>query len=93
MQAAVFATNSGVSKLQAGDVDGAIESLQSAISADPSNAQAHYQLARALLAKGQSGAARAEYEKAKALDPRVKPLEFPAEKEKTQPRRRQGGSL
>jgi Flp pilus assembly protein TadD len=81
MQAAVFAVNTGVARLQAGDVDGAIESFESAVTLDAGNAQAHYQLAKALLAKGRPDAAKAEYDTARQLDPRVKPLLFPGEKQ------------
>jgi Flp pilus assembly protein TadD len=75
MQAAMFATNTGIAMLKQSNVDGAIERLQAAVKLDPGSAQAHYHLARALQRKGQREAARAEYEKAKQLDPRLKPLQ------------------
>jgi len=74
MQAAVFANNTGLAKLNEGDTNAAIERFQAAVQLDPSNAQAYYNLARALKQKGQTEAARAAYQKAKDLDPRVKPL-------------------
>jgi Flp pilus assembly protein TadD len=74
MQAAIFATNTGIALLKEGKVDAAIEKLEAAIKLDPTNAQAYYNLASALGIKGERAAAQAAYQKAKELDPRVKPL-------------------
>ena len=53
---------------QAGDPNGARELLESAIAADPNNAEAHYQLA-GLLMSTEPDRARAEYELSRKLDP------------------------
>ncbi|HEX8184629.1 MAG TPA: tetratricopeptide repeat protein, partial [Blastocatellia bacterium] len=74
MQAAMFALNSGIARLAEGDVDAAIERFEAAIKLSPDDAKAHYNLARALLRKGRKEAAQTEYQKARQLDPRVKPL-------------------
>jgi Tfp pilus assembly protein PilF len=74
-QAANFATNTGLAQLKEGNLDAAVERFQAAIQLDPDNAQAHYQLAKALQQKGQREAAEAEYQKAKKINPRVKPLQ------------------
>ena len=74
MQAAVFSTNTGIALLKEGKLAEAIERLESAISSDPTNAQAHYHLALALIQKGDRTRAAAAYERAKQLDPRLKPL-------------------
>nr|MBA3514588.1 tetratricopeptide repeat protein [Pyrinomonadaceae bacterium] len=73
-QAAVFAANTGLARLKEGNFDEAIERFQAAVELDPTNAHAYYNLANALQKKGQQEAARAAYQKAKELDPRVKPL-------------------
>src|SRR6185503_20199195 len=75
MQAAMFAINTGIARLKEGNIDAAIERLEAAIKLDPTNAQAHYNLAKALQQKGQREAARAAYQRARQLDPRLKPLE------------------
>src|SRR5262249_19170530 len=75
MQAAMFAANSGRARLKEGNIDAAIERLQAAIKLFSDDARTHYDLARALWRKGQKEAAQAEYEKAKQLDPRLKPLQ------------------
>jgi Flp pilus assembly protein TadD len=75
MQAAMFALNTGRARLKEGNVDAAIERLEAAITLNPEDARAHYELAKALLQKGQKEAAQAEYQKAKQLDPRLKPLQ------------------
>ena len=77
MQAAVFATNTGIALLKEGKVDAAIERFEAAIKLDPTNAQAYYNLARALQIRGERTAAQTAYQKAKELDPRVKPLPEP----------------
>ncbi|HET6890917.1 MAG TPA: tetratricopeptide repeat protein, partial [Pyrinomonadaceae bacterium] len=74
MQAGMFATNTGIAFLKEGKVAAAIERFQAAVELDPTNAQALYNLATALQRSGQRQAARAAYQKAKELDPRVKPL-------------------
>jgi Flp pilus assembly protein TadD len=60
--------------MKAGNLDAAIERFEAAIKLTPDDAKAHYHLAKALLEKGQKQAAQAEYQKAKQLDPRTKPL-------------------
>jgi superkiller protein 3 len=74
MQAGVFATNTGIALLKERKVDAAIERFEAAIKLDPMNAQAYFNLASALQIKGERAAAQAAYQKAKELDPRVKPL-------------------
>ncbi len=74
MQAGAFAANTGLALLKEGKIDAAIERLEAAVGLDPTNAQAYYNLANALQKKGQREAARAAYQKAKELDPRVRPL-------------------
>jgi Flp pilus assembly protein TadD len=71
----MFATNTGIAQLKEGKIDTAIERFESAIKLDPMNAQAHYNLAKALRQKGQRAAAQAAYQKAIRLDPRLKPLQ------------------
>jgi superkiller protein 3 len=73
-QAATFATNTGLANLKDGKFDAALERLRAAVELDPTNAQAYYYLAQALQQTGQSQAALAAYQKAKELNPRVKPL-------------------
>ena len=73
-QAAMFATNTGLAKLKEGKLDDAIDSFQRAVELDPTNAQAYYNLAKALQKKGQREAARTAEQKARELDPRIKPL-------------------
>ena len=73
MQAGAFAANTGLALLKEGKVDAAIERLEAAVGLDPANAQAYYNLATALQRKGQREAARSAYQKAKELNPRVKP--------------------
>jgi Flp pilus assembly protein TadD len=70
----MFATNTGLAKLKEGKVDEAIETFQRAVQLDPTNAQAFYNLARALQKKGQREEARTAERKARELDPRLKPL-------------------
>jgi Flp pilus assembly protein TadD len=67
-QAAMFATNTGIAKLKAGNVDEAIETLQRAVQLDPTNSQAYYNLAKALQKKGQTAAARTAEQKARELE-------------------------
>jgi Tfp pilus assembly protein PilF len=74
MQAGVFATNTGIALLKEGKVDAALERFEAALKLDPTNAKAYYNLANALQIKGEGAAAQAAYQKAKELDPRVKPL-------------------
>jgi Flp pilus assembly protein TadD len=71
----MFVLNTGRARLKEGNVDAAIERLEAAIKLNPEDARAHYDLARALLEKGQKEAAQLEYQKAKQLDPRLKPLQ------------------
>ena len=72
LQAATFATNSGLRLLRVGDVKGAIAQFQSAINLAPDYAPGHYHLALALEREGASAQAEAEFQKAAALDPRLK---------------------
>jgi superkiller protein 3 len=73
-QAAMFAMNTGLAKLKEGKLDEAIEGFQKAVELDPINAQAYYNLAKAFQKKGQTEAARIAEQKARELDPRIKPL-------------------
>jgi tetratricopeptide (TPR) repeat protein len=73
LQAATFATNSGKRLLGVGDVDGAISQFRSAISSQPNYAAAHYQLGLALTQKGQKEEAKAEFQKAAEIDPKLSP--------------------
>jgi Flp pilus assembly protein TadD len=75
MQAAMFASNTGRARLKEGNVDAAIERFEAALKLFPEDARTHYDLARALWQKGQKEASQAEYQKAKQLDPRLKPLQ------------------
>jgi Flp pilus assembly protein TadD len=75
MQAAVFAANTGRARLKEGKLDAAIERFEAAIKLYPDDPKVHYDLARALLQKGQKRAAEAAYQKAKQLDPHLKPLQ------------------
>src|SRR5262249_20166145 len=75
LQAATFAINTGLARLKAGDVDPAIERFEAAVKLVPDDATAHYHLARALLKKGRREAAQVEYQKARELNPKVKPLD------------------
>jgi Flp pilus assembly protein TadD len=70
-QGAVFATNSGVRLLNAGDLEGAIGQFEHAIQLSAGYAPAHFQLAQALARKGQPAQARQEFQKAKQLDPQL----------------------
>jgi tetratricopeptide (TPR) repeat protein len=69
LQAARFSTNSGKRLLAAGDVDGAMAQFRSALNAEPSYAEAHYQLGLALRQSGQKDEAKKEFQRAAALDP------------------------
>jgi Flp pilus assembly protein TadD len=73
LQAATVATNSGKRLLAAGDLDGAISQLESAIHAEPTYAAAHYQLGLALQQSGKKDEAKKEFEKAGQLDPKLTP--------------------
>jgi len=73
LQAAAFNTNSGIRMLTAGDTQGAIAQFRSAIQLAPSYAPGHYQLGLALLRQGSKDEARAEFDKALALDSSLKP--------------------
>src|SRR5205085_6070340 len=73
-QAAMFATNTGIARLKEGKLDEAIERLESAIKLDPESAEAYYNLAKAFRQKGRRNEAKAAFEKAKSLNPRLKTL-------------------
>ena len=75
MQAAIFAANTGRVRLKEGNLDAAIERFEAAIKLYPDDAKVHYDLARALLRKGQKEAAQVEFQKARRMDPRLKPLQ------------------
>ena len=60
----------GQSKLNAGDVAGALEEFRKLVSLHPKEAQHHLEIARALLAGGLGEAARAEARKAVAIEPK-----------------------
>ena len=75
MQAAMFAINTGLARLKEGNIDAAIERFEAAIKLNPEDAQAHYNLAKALWLKGRHDAAQAAYQKAKQLNPRLGPLQ------------------
>jgi tetratricopeptide (TPR) repeat protein len=72
LQAATFSTNSGRRLLNAGDIEGAISQFRVAIQQTPTYAAAHFYLGQALLRKGLSKEASAEFQKASELDPRFK---------------------
>jgi Flp pilus assembly protein TadD len=55
------------------DFDGAIQFCRYALRQRPDWADAHYELALALRAEGRHGEASAEFEKARELDPRLRP--------------------
>jgi superkiller protein 3 len=74
LQAALFAFNTGVARLREGKLDEAIERFEAAIKLNPEDAMAHYNLAKAFQQKGRREAARAAYERAKQINPRLKPL-------------------
>lgn len=69
-QRATVSTNSGNSLLQKGQVRDAIERYQEALSEDPSYAEAHRGLAKALERQGKTAEAAVERQKAAEL---VKP--------------------
>jgi Tfp pilus assembly protein PilF len=75
IQAATFAVNTGLARMRGGDLDAAIERFGAAVKLVPDDPNPHYYLAKALLKKGQNQAARLEYQKAKQLNPAIKPLE------------------
>ena len=70
LQGATFATNSGKHLLDAGDLDGAIGQLRSAVLQSDTYAPAHFYLAEALKRKGQAAEAKQEYARAAELDSR-----------------------
>jgi len=72
LQAATFSTNSGRRLLNAGDLDGAISQLRSAIQQVPTYAPAHFYLGQALVSKGLPKEASYEFQKASDLDPQFK---------------------
>ena len=57
--------------MNAGDLDGAIAQFRSAINSSAEYAQAHYQLAIALLRKGDKEESAREFQKAAQLDSRL----------------------
>jgi protein O-GlcNAc transferase len=66
-QRATFATNAGNALLGKGAIADAIARYQEAIGSDPNYAEAHRQLAVALLQQGRAVEAAAERQKAEAL--------------------------
>ncbi|HKT68655.1 MAG TPA: tetratricopeptide repeat protein, partial [Terriglobales bacterium] len=71
LQGAVFATNSGIRLLNAGDLEGAIGQFERAVQLSAKYAPAHLQLGQALARKGEQAQARLEFQKAKQLDPQL----------------------
>jgi tetratricopeptide (TPR) repeat protein len=75
-RAAVVMTAVGVSRLDAGDVDGARERFAAAVAAAATYAPAYYHLGRALHRLGRIDDARAAFDKARQLNPSlVSPLD------------------
>ena len=68
----MFAVNAGRERLRQNDLPGAIDKFREAISLDPQNAKAHYQLGLALRQKGALAEARVEFQKAQGLAPYLK---------------------
>ena len=60
-------------KLAAGEVPAALASLRDAVRLAPDNAQAHFQLARALERAGNPTEAREHYDQARRLAPGLTP--------------------
>ncbi len=71
----MFTLSTGRARMKEGNVDAAIGRFEAAINLNPEDARAHYELAKALLQKGHREAAQLAYQKAKQLDPRLKPLQ------------------
>jgi Flp pilus assembly protein TadD len=59
--------------LRQGDIEGAIEKFREVLSTFPDFAPAHHQLGMALRKKGDLAEATTAFEKARRLDPRLKP--------------------
>jgi eukaryotic-like serine/threonine-protein kinase len=74
-QAAIFASNAGLTQLKNGNIDAALERFQAAVELDPTNSQSYYNLARAFQQKGDTEGARVAYQKAKDLKPKVRPAQ------------------
>jgi Flp pilus assembly protein TadD len=72
-QAALFALNAGAKLLREGKVTPAIERLSEATRLDPTNAEAHQQLALALRKAGRLREASASLRRARELAPPSKP--------------------
>jgi len=72
VQAATLTTNTGARQLREGDAQGALEKFRAASKLAPDYAPAHYQMGLALLKTGKIQEARAEFEKAHQLDPRLR---------------------
>jgi protein O-GlcNAc transferase len=68
-QAAAYALNRGMAKLQKGDLPGAIAELKDAVRLAPQLARAHYQLGLALRKHGAVAEARAHFATAQQLAP------------------------
>ena len=66
-QAATFAISTGMKQLAAGDVAGAVVQLKEAVRLDAQNAQAQYQLGRALQRSGETGQAKLAFDEARRL--------------------------
>jgi len=69
----VFAVSVGRQRLQQGDLKGAVAQLQDAVTLDPSNARAHYELSKALRKIGDVAAARRHLDEARRLDAHIVP--------------------
>jgi Tfp pilus assembly protein PilF len=68
-QAATLAVGVGLQRLKGHDAVGAIDRFREAVRLDPENAQAHFQLALALLARGAREEARTHFQQAHRLAP------------------------
>jgi tetratricopeptide (TPR) repeat protein len=73
-QSATFALNTGLANLKAGKIDDAIVQFNRVIELMPDHPEGYYNLAQALKLKGQTAAAQAAYQKAKKINPNIKPL-------------------
>ncbi len=76
-QAAHVATGSALRLLRAGKSEDAARKLEFALRLDPDSAEAHYHLAVLLGARGEEAQSLAEFQKAYALDARLKPPHRP----------------
>jgi protein O-GlcNAc transferase len=73
-QTATFSMNTGIANLKAGKIDEAIAQFENVVKLTPENPEGFYNLAKALNAKGKKADADAAYQRAKQLNPNIKPL-------------------